>query len=195
MDGLHVVIGKRTRKQNEFTKNNDRNKRWNYGSGQEKYFPSADNIVYRILYPSNVVIISIGKGGNNIQNLRSQSGTQILILRKDKLSGCAFSFDELVLISRDETIVKKELYAFSSFMYKHPPKEKVPWGDILPATNQCSLVPSGVPAFPLENYLPQGDSLFSHHNLHALILGYASHLLGLGGYGSEAESAWPLSIK
>jgi hypothetical protein len=46
-----------------------------------------------------------------------------------------------------------------------------------------------VPAFPPANYLPQGDSQFTC----SAILGYASHLSGLGGYGSEAGSARPLS--
>jgi transcription antitermination factor NusA-like protein len=295
MDGLYSATGKRTRTGNEFAENNDRNKRRNSGTGREHALPGADNTVYRILCPGNVigsvigkggkviksltretrskikvadavpsvderviVIFSspsskdkekdgedgnenepvcpaqdallrvhsvifqessgrdndadkkrqqnvrllvansqvgslIGKGGNNIQKLRSESGAQIQIPRKDKLPGCAFSFDELVLISGDETAVKKALYAVSAFLYKHPPKEQIPWSDILPATNQRSLVPSAVPAFPPASYLPQVDPLFAHHNLRAPILGYASHLPGLGGYGSEAGSARPLS--
>jgi transcription antitermination factor NusA-like protein len=295
MDGLHSAAGKRTRNENEFAENNDRNKRRNSGSGREQALPGADSTVYRILCPGNVVgsvigkggkviksliqetrseikvadavpsvdervivVFSspsskgkekdgedgndnepvcpaqdallrvhsvilqessgrdndadkrrqqnarllvansqigslIGKGGNNIQNLRSESGAQIQIPRKDKLPGCAFSFDELVLISGDETAVKKALYAVSAFLYKHPPKEQIPWVNILPATNRRSLVPSGVPAFPPANYLPQGDSLFAHHNLRAPILGYASQLSGLGGYESETGSARPLS--
>jgi predicted RNA-binding protein YlqC (UPF0109 family) len=80
------------------------------------------------------------------------------------------------------------LYVVSTFLYKHPPKEQIPWVNILPATNRRLLVPSGVPAFPPANYLPQGDSLFAHHNLRAPILGYASHL-----YGNEAGNARPLS--
>ena len=56
-------------------------------------------------------------------------------------------------------------------------------------TDQSSLVPLGVPAFPLANSLPPRDSLCAHQNLGAPILGYTSHLLGPGGYGSEAGSA------
>lgn len=147
----------------------------------------------RLLVANSQIGSLIGKGGNNIQKLRSESGASIQIPRKDELPGCAFSFDELVQISGDANSVKKALYAVSAFLYKHPPKEQIPWSDILSATNQSSLVPSGMPAFPPASYLPQGDSLFGHHNLGAPILGYASHLPGLGGYGSEAGSAWPLS--
>jgi transcription antitermination factor NusA-like protein len=147
----------------------------------------------RLLVANSQIGSLIGKGGNNIQKLRSESGAQIQIPRKDELPGCAFSFDELVVISGDAAAVKKALYAVSAFLFKHPPKEQIPWSVILPETNQSSLPPSGVPTFPPANYLPQGDSLFGHHNLSAPILGYASRLPGLGGYGSEAGSAWPLS--
>lgn len=147
----------------------------------------------RLLVANSQIGSLIGKGGNNIQKLRSDSGAQIQIPRKDELPGCALSIDELVQISGDATAVKKALYTVSAFLYKHQPKEQIPWSDILPATNQSSVVPSVLPAFPPANYLPQGDSLFAYHNLGAPILGYSSHLPGLGGYGSEAGSAWPLS--
>lgn len=148
----------------------------------------------RLLVANSQIGSLIGKGGNNIQKMRTESGAQIQIPRKDELPGCAFSFDELVVISGDATAVKKALYAVSAFLYKHLPKEQIPWSLILPATDQSSAVTPGVPAFPpAANYHPQGDSLFAHQNLGAPILGYASHLSGLGGYGSEAGSAWPLS--
>lgn len=147
----------------------------------------------RLLVANSQIGSLIGKGGNNIQKMRTESGAQIQIPRKDELPGCAFSFDELVVISGDAKAVKKALYSVSAFLYKHPPKEQIPWSLILPATDQSSTVTAGVPAFPPANYLPPGDSLFAHQNVGAPILSYASHLSGLGGYGSEAGSAWPLS--
>eukprot|EP00253_Pinus_taeda_P020561 PITA_20561 len=117
---------------------------------------------------------------------------------KDELPACAFSFGEVVVISGDATAVKKALYAVSAFLYKHPPKEQIPWTDILSATNPTSLLPSGVPAlFTPPNYVPQRDSLFAHHSSGAPRVNgtYASgHLPALGGYGSEARSSiWPLT--
>eukprot|EP00253_Pinus_taeda_P034785 PITA_34785 len=116
--------------------------------------------------------VLIRKGGDNIRKLRSECGAQIQIRSKDELPGCAFSFGEVVVISGDVTVVKKALYAVSTFLYKHPPKEQIRWSDNLSATNTTSLLPSGPP-----------------------ILGtYASsYVPALRGYGSEAQSSWPLS--
>eukprot|EP00253_Pinus_taeda_P026422 PITA_26422 len=124
--------------------------------------------------------------------------TQCSIRPKDELPACAFSFGEVIVISGDATAVKKALYAVSAFLYKHPPKEQIPWTDILSATNPTSLLPSGVPAlFTPPNYVPQRDSLFAHHSSGAPRVNgtYASgHLPALGGYGSEARSSiWPLT--
>jgi hypothetical protein len=55
MDGLHSAAGKRTRNENEFAENNDRNKRRNSRSGREQALPGADSTVYHILCPGNVV--------------------------------------------------------------------------------------------------------------------------------------------
>eukprot|EP00253_Pinus_taeda_P016921 PITA_16921 len=152
----------------------------------------------RLLAANSQIGGLIGKGGNNIQTLRSESGAQIQIRPKDELPACAFSFGEVVVISGDATAVKKALYAVSAFLYKHPPKEQIPWTDILSATNPTSLLPSGVPAlFTPPNYVPQRDSLFAHHSSGAPRVNgtYASgHLPALGGYGSEARSSiWPLT--
>jgi len=152
----------------------------------------------RLLAASSQIGGLIGKGGNNIQKLRSESGAQIQIRPKDELPGCAFSFGEVVVISGDATAIKKALYAVSAFLYKHPPKEQIPWTDILSATNPNSLLPSIVPTlFTPPNYVPQRDSLFARHSSGAPRVNgtYASgHLPALGGYGSEARSSiWPLT--
>eukprot|EP00253_Pinus_taeda_P034365 PITA_34365 len=113
-----------------------------------------------------------------------------------QIGGCAFSFGEVVVISGDVTAVKKALYVVSAFLYKHPPKEQIRWSDNLSATNTTSLLPSSAPAlFTTPNYVPQRDSMFTHHGSGPPILGtYASsYVPTLGGYGSEARSSWPLS--
>ena len=65
----------------------------------------------------------IGKGGNNIQKMRSDSGAQIRILPRHQLSASTAlaltSVDELVEISGDTMAVKKALYVVSTFLHKY----------------------------------------------------------------------------
>ena len=79
MDGLYSATGKRTRTGNEFAENNDRNKRRNSGTGREHALPGADNTVYRILCPGNVIGSVIGKGGKVIKSLTRETRSKIKV--------------------------------------------------------------------------------------------------------------------
>uniref|UniRef100_A0A0C9QU69 TSA: Wollemia nobilis Ref_Wollemi_Transcript_9470_2796 transcribed RNA sequence n=1 Tax=Wollemia nobilis TaxID=56998 RepID=A0A0C9QU69_9CONI len=150
-------------------------------------------VTARLLVLNSQIGTFIGKGGKNIQKMRSDSGAQIQILRKDQLPPCALPVDELVQISGDATVVKKALHMVSAFLHKHPPKEHIPWKDIIPSGKQSSLVSSGS-LLPSANYLPQGSSIFGHNNIGATFGGLSSHLPGLGGYTNESTGAsWSLS--
>ena len=55
-------------------------------------------VTVRLLVPSDQIGCVIGKGGQIIQNIRSESGAQIRILKDDHLPSCALSSDELVQV-------------------------------------------------------------------------------------------------
>lgn len=58
----------------------------------------ASQVMVRLLVPSDQIGCVIGKGGQIVQNIRSESGAQIRILKDDHLPSCALSSDELVQV-------------------------------------------------------------------------------------------------
>lgn len=52
----------------------------------------------KLLVPSDQIGCIIGKGGQIVQNIRSETGAQIRILKDDHLPTCALSSDELVQV-------------------------------------------------------------------------------------------------
>lgn len=57
-------------------------------------------VTARLLVPSDQIGCIIGKGGQIVQNIRTETGAQIRILKDDHLPRCALSSDELVQVSR-----------------------------------------------------------------------------------------------
>lgn len=55
-------------------------------------------IVAKLLVPSDQIGCVIGKGGQIVQNIRSETGAQIRILKDDHLPSCALNSDELVQV-------------------------------------------------------------------------------------------------
>ncbi|KAJ1377414.1 K-like proteiny domain [Sesbania bispinosa] len=78
----------------------------------------------KLLVPSDQIGCVIGKGGQIVQSIRSETGAQIRILKDEHLPSCALSSDELVQISGDAAVVKKALYQISSRLHDNPSRSQ-----------------------------------------------------------------------
>ncbi|KAJ0043695.1 hypothetical protein Pint_18783 [Pistacia integerrima] len=74
--------------------------------------PDDDNenndVTTRLLVPNNMVGCLLGKRGDVIQRLRSETGANIRILPADHLPACAMDTDELVQVALDEILAHVE---------------------------------------------------------------------------------------
>lgn len=59
----------------------------------------GQKVTAKLLVPSDQIGCVIGKGGQIVQNIRSETGAQIRILKDDHLPLCALSSDELVQVN------------------------------------------------------------------------------------------------
>lgn len=59
---------------------------------------SGHQVTAKLLVPSDQIGCIIGKGGQIVQNIRSDTGAQIRILKDEHLPPCALSTDELVQV-------------------------------------------------------------------------------------------------
>ncbi|XWS44325.1 hypothetical protein CRYUN_Cryun15aG0035300 [Craigia yunnanensis] len=66
----------------------------------------------RLLVSSDQIGCVIGKGGQIVQNIRSETGAHHIV--KDELPSCALTPDELVQISGDAAVVKKALHQIAA---------------------------------------------------------------------------------
>lgn len=60
---------------------------------------SGPQVTARLLVPSDQIGCVIGKGGQIVQSLRSETGAQIRILKDEHLPSCALNSDELVQVN------------------------------------------------------------------------------------------------
>lgn len=81
-------------------------------------------IVVRLLVPSDQIGCVIGKGGQVIQNLRSETGAQIRVLSSEHLPPCALGSDELIMITGEGAVVKKALYQVASRLHENPSRSQ-----------------------------------------------------------------------
>ena len=84
-------------------------------------FEEASQVTVQLLVTFDQIRCVIGKSGQIIQNIYSESGAQIYILKNDHLLSCALSFDELVQISGERPLLGRlfiKLHLF--FMIIHP---------------------------------------------------------------------------
>ncbi|PON96367.1 Polyribonucleotide nucleotidyltransferase [Trema orientale] len=131
-------------------------------------------VTCRLLVPSDQIGCVIGKGGQIVQNIRSETGAQIRILKDEHLPPCALSSDELVQISGDASVVKKALYQIASRLHDNPSRSQ-------------HLLTSAVP-----NVYPSGGSLMGP-NAGGPIVGIAPLVGAYGGYKGEAGD-WSRSL-
>ncbi|KAJ4915724.1 RNA-binding KH domain-containing protein [Raphanus sativus] len=78
-------------------------------------------VTVRMLVPSDQIGCVIGKGGQVIQNLRTETNAQIRVI-KDNLPPCALtlSHDELLQIIGEPLIVREALYQVASLLHDNP---------------------------------------------------------------------------
>lgn len=128
-------------------------------------------ITARLLVPSDQIGCVIGKGGQIVQNIRSETGAQIRILKDDHLPSCALNSDELIQISGEAAVVKKALYKIASRLHENPSRSQ-------------HLLASAT-AYPSGSLIgPTGG---------APIVGIAPLMGPYGGYKGDAGD-WPRSL-
>ncbi|XP_021812470.1 KH domain-containing protein HEN4 isoform X3 [Prunus avium] len=107
----------------------------------------SHHVIARLLVPSDQIGCIIGKGGQIVQNIRSETGAQIRILKDDHLPACALNSDELVQISGEAPLVKKALFQIASRLHDNPSRSQHLLTSAVPMyTSGGSLMgPSGGP--------------------------------------------------
>lgn len=117
-------------------------------------------VTARLLVPNYMVGCLLGKGGDVIQRLRSETGANIRVLPADHLPACAMGTDELVQISGKPDVAKRALYEVSTLLHQNPRKDKPPLSFAMPFGGQ-GFHPPGA---PMPNMLPPGNPMWSHRN-------------------------------
>ncbi|KMS99256.1 hypothetical protein BVRB_2g046920 [Beta vulgaris subsp. vulgaris] len=110
------------------------------------------HVTARLLVPSDQIGCIIGKGGQIVQSIRSETGAQIRILKDDHLPTCALSTDELLQISGEATVVRKALSQIASRLHDNPSRTQhllasaVP-ASLYPSAGSLMGAPGGAPIF------------------------------------------------
>ncbi|WCJ25689.1 RNA-binding KH domain-containing protein [Euphorbia peplus] len=132
------------------------------------------HVTARLLVRSDQIGSIIGKGGQIVQNIRTDTGAQIRILKDEHLPSCALSSDELVQISGEAAVVKKALYQIASRLHENPSRSQ-------------HLLFSAVPSV-----FPAASSLMGP-NGGAPIVGIAPLMSPYGGYRGDVGD-WSRSL-
>lgn len=93
-------------------------------SAKEEDLDEAPQVTARLLMPSDQIGCIIGKGGQIVQNIRSETHAQVRIVKDDHLPSCALSSDELVQILGEASVVKKALYQIASRIHDNPSRSQ-----------------------------------------------------------------------
>ncbi|OWM74760.1 hypothetical protein CDL15_Pgr004527 [Punica granatum] len=134
----------------------------------------APPITARLLVPSDQIGCIIGRGGQIVQSIRTETGAQIRILKDDHLPSCALNSDELVQISGEAAVVKKALFQIASRLHDNPSRSQ-------------HLLTSAAP-----NVFSSGSSLMAPSG-GAPIVGMAPLISPYGGYKGETGD-WSRSL-
>ncbi|CAN0926050.1 KH domain-containing protein At4g18375 [Linum grandiflorum] len=100
-------------------------------------------VTVRLLVPNNMVGCILGKGGDVIKRLRTETDAKIRIFPPEQLPSCAMSTDELLQISGKADVVRRALFEVSTLLHQNPRKGEHVGGQ--------SLYP---PRGPINNMLP-----------------------------------------
>ncbi|MFS8017803.1 putative K domain-containing protein [Helianthus anomalus] len=80
----------------------------------------ALQVTVRLLVPSGQIGCIIGKGGQIVQTIRSDTASQIRILKDNHVPAYALSNDELVRISGEPSNVRKALFQIATRLHDNP---------------------------------------------------------------------------
>ncbi|KAM3286539.1 KH domain-containing protein HEN4 isoform X1 [Capsicum chacoense] len=117
----------------------------------------APQITVRLLVPSDQIGCIIGKGGQIVQNIRSETGAQIRILKDNHLPACALSSDELLQISGEATVVKKALYEIATRVHKNPSRSQHLLASSAPNIYSSRTLVGPTAAAPIVGIAPLGS--------------------------------------
>ncbi|KAK1432872.1 hypothetical protein QVD17_09774 [Tagetes erecta] len=92
------------------------------GSDNEEI--QTTQVTARLLVPSDQIGCIIGKGGQIVQAMRSDTDSQIRILKTNHLPACASSSDELVQISGESSNVRKALFQIAARIHDNPSRSQ-----------------------------------------------------------------------
>ncbi|KAK9066913.1 hypothetical protein SSX86_014237 [Deinandra increscens subsp. villosa] len=92
----------------------------------EEDINGENEIMARLLVPNNTVGCLLGKKGDIITRLRSETGAGIRVMPTDQRPACAMNTDELVQISAKPTVAKRALHQVSTLLHQNPRKDKPP---------------------------------------------------------------------
>ncbi|XP_039023685.1 RNA-binding KH domain-containing protein RCF3-like isoform X1 [Hibiscus syriacus] len=81
-------------------------------------------VTVRMLVASDQIGCVIGKGGQVIQTIRSETHAQIRVLSNEHLPPCALSSDELLQIVGEPSVVRKALYHVASRLHDNPSRSQ-----------------------------------------------------------------------
>lgn len=131
---------------------------------------SGGQVTARLLVPSDQIGCIIGKGGQIIQTIRTDSGAQVRIL-KNEVPPCAVSGDELLQITGDASVVKKALMLVAQRLHDNPSRSQ-------------HLLTSSAPSM----YPPGGQ--YGAPNAVAPIVGMGQIVGPYGSYKGQPGSDW-----
>ncbi|XP_008775908.1 RNA-binding KH domain-containing protein RCF3-like isoform X1 [Phoenix dactylifera] len=140
--------------------------------GDEDADAGAPQVTVRLLVPSDQIGCIIGKGGQIIQGIRSDTGAQIRILKNEHLPACAISSDELLQITGEVVVVKKALLQVSSRLHDNPSRSQH-----LLASSMSQMYPLG--------------GQFGVPSASAPVMGMGPLVGPYGGYKGDAAGDWP----
>ncbi|XP_031287956.1 KH domain-containing protein At4g18375-like [Pistacia vera] len=90
----------------------------------EDDFDDIQQVTIRMLVPADQIGCVIGKGGQVIQTIRSETRAQIRVLKDEHLPLCALNFDELLQIVGEPSVVRKALLQVASRLHENPSRSQ-----------------------------------------------------------------------
>ncbi|KAJ8774554.1 hypothetical protein K2173_017000 [Erythroxylum novogranatense] len=87
---------------------------------EDDFGETSQQVTVRMLVPSDQIGCIIGKGGQVIQNIRSETGVQIRVLKDEHLPPSALSSDELLQIIGEPAVVRMALHQVASRLHDNP---------------------------------------------------------------------------
>ncbi|KAK8567297.1 hypothetical protein V6N13_105272 [Hibiscus sabdariffa] len=91
---------------------------------EEDFEEQTHLVTVRMLVASDQIGCVIGKGGQVIQTIRSETHAQIRVLSNEHLPPCALSSDELLQIVGEPAVVRKALYHVASRIHDNPSRSQ-----------------------------------------------------------------------